>query len=131
VQGIVRPPVGWSYRNFSSTWQNKSWNDDWFKYDTGIAYRFLYRFRCCLSSSKPVIDALIIVCKQKLILLREEKLNRANNLNLLSCLRKPMTCVIFEGNCEYIYSYWISTETQFQATIFSLKGLKGKLHKMR
>lgn len=31
LQGIVMPPIGWSYPNSSSAWLNKSWNKGWFK----------------------------------------------------------------------------------------------------
>ena len=31
LQGMVRPPMGWSNPNSSSAWLNKSWNEGWFK----------------------------------------------------------------------------------------------------
>ena len=42
LQGIVRPPMGWSYPKSSSAWVNKSWNEGWFMYDTGITNRFIF-----------------------------------------------------------------------------------------
>jgi hypothetical protein len=38
----VRPPIGWSYSNCSSASLNNSWNEVWFKYDTGITNRFIF-----------------------------------------------------------------------------------------
>jgi hypothetical protein len=40
-QGIVIPPIGWSNPNCSSDWLSKSWNEIWFKYDTGMTHLFI------------------------------------------------------------------------------------------
>lgn len=42
LQGIVIPPMGWSYPNSSSAWLSKSRNKGSFKYDTGITNRFFW-----------------------------------------------------------------------------------------
>jgi hypothetical protein len=44
LQGIVRPPMGWSYPYYSSGWLNNSWNDVRLKYDTGITNRLLRQY---------------------------------------------------------------------------------------
>ena len=41
LQGIVRPPIGWSYSNCSLLWLSNSWNDFCFKYDIGITNLFI------------------------------------------------------------------------------------------
>jgi len=40
LQGIVRPPIGWSNPNSSSALPSSSWNEGWFRSDTGTTNRF-------------------------------------------------------------------------------------------
>jgi len=75
LQGIVRPPIGWSYSNCSSAWFNSSWNEVWFKYDIGITNRFIfsptYTARYPFGTSKPFEDDaldLMILGKRKPII---------------------------------------------------------------
>lgn len=42
LQGIVIPPIGWSYPNSSSAWLSKSKNKGSFKYDIGTTNRFFW-----------------------------------------------------------------------------------------
>jgi len=101
LQGIVRPPVGWSYSNCSSAWFNNSWNDGWFKYDIGITNRFIssptYTARYPFGTSTTFEDdvLLIIPGKRKPIFVCVVKKKIG--------LEKRKTCLNIEN-----WSFWIS-----------------------
>ena len=62
VQGIMRPPIGWLKPNSSSAILSSSWNEGWFKYDTGITYLLFspsptYTAKCPLGTSSDVVAA--------------------------------------------------------------------------
>lgn len=42
LQGMVRPPIGWLNPNSSSAFLNNSWNEGWFKNETGIINLFFW-----------------------------------------------------------------------------------------
>jgi len=94
VQGIVMPPIGWSYPKSSSTWLNKSWNEVWFKYDMGITNRFIssptYTARLRFGTFVTFDDVRLLLNEAFRIAAGKRKpiLNVSNNRLKLSNLRK-------------------------------------------
>jgi len=103
VQGIVRPPIGWSYPNSSSAQLSKYWNEVWFKYDVGITNRFIssptYTARYPFGTFATFNDVWLLLNVALLIAAGKRKpiLNVSKNKLKLSNLRKK----------NLSFDYWV------------------------
>lgn len=113
VQGIVRPPIRWSYPNSSSASLNKFWNEGWFKYDVGITNLFIssptYTARYPFGTFVTFDDVWLLLNEARLIaagkrkpisnvLKNNSQTLRRKKVSVFWCLSKWVICDGFEAN---------------------------------